>query len=73
MVCYNLVFCALLCWCICLFCVLRVCELFGEIIRNVFGCGFYFVAECYGCVGGVASIGFVCVFVCRKLSPHLRV
>ena len=21
----------------------------------------------------VPSIGFVCVFVCRKLSPHLRV
>ena len=34
----------------CLFCVLRVCEFFGETIRNVFGCGFYFVVECYGCV-----------------------
>ena len=46
--CYILVICALLCWCICLSCVLRVCELFGETIRNVFGCGCYFVAECYG-------------------------
>ena len=27
-----------------------VCELFGETIRNVFGCGCYFDAECYGCV-----------------------
>ena len=27
-----------------------VCELFGETIRNVFGCGCYFVAECYVCV-----------------------
>ena len=34
----------------CLFCVLRVCELFGETIRNVFGCSCYFVVECYGCV-----------------------
>ena len=35
---YNLVFCALLCWCICLSFVLHVCELF-EIIRNVFEYG----------------------------------
>ena len=34
----------------CLLCVLRVCELFGETIRNVFGCSCYFVVECYGCV-----------------------
>ena len=26
----------------------RVCELFGEIIRNIFGCGCYFVVECSG-------------------------
>ena len=76
-----------------------VCELFGETIRNVFGCGCYFVVECYGCVWCVwwcsvgetmyglpkscacdpnerlsaPSICFVCVFVCRKLSPHLGV
>ena len=32
-------------------CVLdSVCELFGETIRNVFGCSCYFVVECYGCV-----------------------
>ena len=30
--------------------VLCDCELFGETIRNVFGCGCYFVAECYGCL-----------------------
>ena len=30
--------------------VCLVCESFGEIIRNVFGCGSCFVAECYGCV-----------------------
>ena len=30
-------------------CVLdSVCELIGETIRDVFGCGFCFVAECYG-------------------------
>ena len=33
---YILLFCVLLCWCICLSCVLRVCELFGETIRNMF-------------------------------------
>ena len=27
-----------------------VCELFGETIRNVFGCNCYFVVECFGCV-----------------------
>ena len=26
------------------------CELFGETIRNMFGCGCYFVVECYGSV-----------------------
>ena len=34
-------------------CVLRVssvCELFGETISNMFGCGCYFVVECYGSV-----------------------
>ena len=50
MLCYILVFCVLICWCICLSCVLRVCELFGEIIRNMFWCGCYFAVECYGCV-----------------------
>ena len=33
------------------YCVLdSVCELFGETIRNVFGCSCYFVVKCYGCV-----------------------
>ena len=35
--------CVLLCSCVCLFCVMRVCELFGETIRNVFGFSCYFV------------------------------
>ena len=26
------------------------CELFGETICNMFGCGCYFVVECYGSV-----------------------
>ena len=30
-----------------------VCELFGETIRNVFGCNCYFVVECYGCGGSL--------------------
>ena len=37
---------------VCLVCSVldSVCELFGETIRDVFGCGCCFVAECYGCV-----------------------
>ena len=37
-----------------------VCELFGETIRNVYGCSCYFVVECYGCVsvGGGALLVF---------------
>ena len=27
-----------------------VCELLGETICNMFGCGCYFVVECYGVV-----------------------
>ena len=36
-----------------------VCELFGEIIRNIFLCGCYFVVECYGGVecGWRCSVG----------------
>ena len=30
--------------------MLRVCESFSETIRNMFGCGCYFVVECYGSV-----------------------
>ena len=43
---------ALLVYLFCLVCFVfdSVCELFGETIRNVFGCGCYFVAECYGYV-----------------------
>ena len=29
-------------------CVLRVCELFGDTIRNMFGCSCYFVVKFYG-------------------------
>ena len=46
---------------VCLVCCVfdSVCELFSEIIRNVFGCGCCFVAECYGCVycGWRCSVG----------------
>ena len=49
--------------------MLRVCELFGETIRNV----------CLGVVVILLLNGMdlfsvcvvICVFVCRKLSPHL--
>ena len=39
----------------CLFCVLRICELFGETISNMFGCVCYFVVEC----DGVAECGLL--------------
>ena len=29
---------------------LTVCKLYGGTFRSVFGCGCYFVAECYVCV-----------------------
>ena len=36
---------------LCVACLIdRVCELLGETIRNMFGCGCYFVVECYGVV-----------------------
>ena len=37
---------------VCFVCCLfdSVCELFGETIRNVFGCSCHFVVECYGSV-----------------------
>ena len=85
----------------CMFCVALSMDLFVDTICNMFGCGCYFVIECYGvlvwlevhcwldhvwsskeCVFcacdpsvhlDAPSISFVCVFVCRKLFPHLRV
>ena len=48
---------------------------FGETIRNMFGYGIP-KSVCCASVPSVRldghSICFVCVFVCRKLSPHLR-
>ena len=40
----------LLCQWICLFCVLRVCELFAETIRTMFGGVCYWFVECDGVV-----------------------
>ena len=84
-------------------CVLHVCDLFGETICNMFGCGFILLlnvmevfsveevevlcwiyhvwsSKAYVCCAcdssvhlDVPSMGFVCVYVCRKLSPHLGV
>ena len=51
MLCYILVRCSIgvsVCLVCCVFD--SVVDLFGETIRNVFVCGCYFVAECYGCV-----------------------
>ena len=46
---YHCMLCVALLMCLFVLCV-RVCELYGETIRNVFGCSCYFVVECYGCV-----------------------
>ena len=35
---------------LCVSCLTVFVKLFAETIRNIFGCGCYFVAECYGCV-----------------------
>ena len=35
---------------LCVACLTVFVNCFGETIRNVFGCGYCFVAECYGCV-----------------------
>ena len=48
---YHCIFCVALLMDLCcpVCCVFdSVCELFGETIRNIFGCGCYFVVECYG-------------------------
>ena len=44
---------------ICLVCCVSDSELFGETIRNRFGCGCYFIVECYGSVecGWRSSVG----------------
>ena len=50
---YPCMLCVILLMCLfvlCVACLNSVCELFGETIRNVFGCSCYFVVECYGCV-----------------------
>ena len=41
--------------------MLRVCEMFGETVRNMFGCGCYFVVECYGNVSGGALLYMPCI------------
>ena len=40
-------------------------ELFGETIRNVFGCSSYFVVECYGSVCGGALLDIPCMIFLR--------
>ena len=52
---YPCMLCVALSMCLFVLCVAccvfdSVCELFGETIRNVFGCSCYFVVECNGSV-----------------------
>ena len=58
---YPCMFCVALSMDLFVLCVacLTVCELFGETIRNMFGCVCYFVVECDGVVecGWRCSIG----------------
>ena len=64
----------------CILCVARfvlcVCELFGETIRKVFGCGCYFVVECYGgCMEVLCWIYHVCSSkesVCGACDPNVH-
>ena len=63
---------------VCLVCCVfdSVCELFVEIIRNLLDTP-YMVCVCCACDPNVhqsiTSIGVVHVFICWKISPHLRV
>ena len=71
---YPCMFCVSL---LMLFCVLRVCEMFGETIRNVFGCSCYFVVEYYGSVCGGALLDRPCLVfqrmcVCCACDPSER-
>ena len=49
---YPCMLCVALLMCLFVLCVacLTVFVKFGKTIRNVFGCSYYFVVECYGCV-----------------------
>ena len=46
---YPCILCVALLMCLFVLCVACL-TVFGETIRNVFGCSCYFVVECYGCV-----------------------
>ena len=46
---YPCMMCVALLMCLFVLCV-ACFTVFGETIRNVFGCSCYFVVECYGCV-----------------------
>ena len=49
----HVVFCSVNVYVCFVYCVFdSVCELFGEIIRNVFGCDCYFVMEVFSVCGG---------------------
>ena len=57
---------------VCLVCCVSdsVCELFVEPNRNIFGCGCYFVLECYGSVVDVPSMGLL---ICLDLFVFVYV
>ena len=47
---YSCISCVALLMDLFVLCGLRVCEWFGETIHDMFGCGCYFVVECYGSI-----------------------
>ena len=49
---YLCMLCVALLMCVCFVCCVfdSVCELFGETICNVFGCGCSFVVECFSSI-----------------------
>ena len=49
------------------------CELFSETFRNIFGCGCYFVIECYGSVECGWRYSVVCVCCACDPSMHIDV
>ena len=44
---YPCILCVALLMCLFVLLFDSVCELFGLTIRNMFGCGRYFIVECY--------------------------
>ena len=62
---YSCIFCVALSMDLFVFMLRCVCELFGETIRNIFGCVCYFLVKCELCVVGGAQLDRPCLIFHR--------